>query len=192
MTNEITIQKEVSIYEERATGLTITTPEDMKIAVELLSKTNKILDNLTDEKNKVARPLLDAIAAERKRWKPFETALETAVKTIREKMMAYQKEQDAIIAKKQAQIVARVEKGTMRVETASTKLANMQDENKTVSTDAGAVQWRTVHKLVIDDVALIPREYLVVNEVAVKEALKNGKQVAGAHLEEEKVPANYR
>jgi len=192
MSQEITIQKEVSVYEQKATALTITSPEEMKEAVVLLSQTNKTLDNLNDEKNKVARPLLDAIAAERKRWKPFETALTNAVTTIRTKMMAYQKEEDRKRAIAEQKIVARVEKGTMRIDTASTKLANLPDIDVTVSTDAGAVQWRTIKKLIVDDIAQIPHEYFNLDEKRLTDALKAGATVQGAHLEDEKVPANYR
>jgi hypothetical protein len=41
-----------------------------------------------------------------------------------------------------------------------------------------------VKKLVIDDEDLIPREYLVINEVLLRKTLLEGMHVPGAHIEE--------
>jgi hypothetical protein len=49
-----------------------------------------------------------------------------------------------------------------------------------------------VEKLVISDATLIPREYLDVNEMRVKSALKSGVHIPGASLVKEKIPKNIR
>lgn len=188
----IVIQSEVSVYEREANKLVIKTDSDMEQAVKILSATNQTSDRVTAEKEKITKPLNEALKAERARWKPIEDACANAVATIKSKMMAYQKTIEAANAAKEAKIMARVDKGTLKTETAVAKLEALPDAKASVTTDAGMVQWRTVQKLVIDDLNAIPREYMDVNEVRVKAALKAGKVVAGARMVEEKVPANFR
>jgi hypothetical protein len=194
MTQDISVvvQKEVSVYERVATKLLIETPDDMVVAVKTLSETNKVADRVKEEKEKVTKPLLEALNAERARWKPIETACANAVAMVRTKMMEYQKKVDAENAIIEARALARVERGTMRMDTAVSKVAALQDSTVAVTSDAGMVQWTTIKKLVITDEQLIPREYLVVDEVRVKDALKKGLVVPGAQLVEERVPKNFR
>lgn len=188
----VVIQSEVSVYEREANALVIKTDADMELAVKILSATNTTADRVQAEKEKITKPLNEALKAERARWKPIEDACANAIATIKAKMVAFQRQLEAENAKKEEKIMARVEKGTLRTETAVAKLEALPDAKASVTTDAGMVQWRVVKKLVISDPMLIPREYLVVNEVAVKEALKAGKVVPGASFVEEKVPANFR
>lgn len=188
----VVIQSEVSVYEREANALTIKTQSDMEQAVKMLSVTNSTADRVQSEKEKITKPLNEALKAERARWKPIEDACASAIATIKTKILTYNRALEASNAIKEEKIMARVEKGTMKVETAVGKLACMPDANESVATEAGVVQYRTVKKLVIEDALLIPREYLMVNETAVKEALKAGKIVPGAKIVEEKTIANFR
>lgn len=180
------------MYEKKADALVIKTTSDMEEAVKLLSVTNQVTDRVTTEKEKITKPLNEALKAERARWKPIEDACANAVATIKGKMIVFQRAVEAENAKKEEKIMARVEKGSLRTETAVAKLEALPDAKASVTTDAGMIQWRTVQKLVIEDANAIPREYLDVNEVRIKAALKAGVVVSGAKMVEERVPANFR
>jgi len=186
------VTKLVTKQEKQANDLLILTPADMKKATELLSEVNRMADKFEAEKELLTKPLNAALKEIRGRYKPIETALEYAISTIRTKMTTAQRMFDADAEAKREKLMARVEKGTMRVETAVAKMEDIPDADATINTDSGSVQWMTVKKLVIDDANKIPREYLDVNEVRVKEALKNGVVVPGARMVEEKVPKNTR
>lgn len=188
----VVVQKEVSVYEHKANALDIKNAADMTIAVTILSETNKVADRVKEEKEKITKPLMEALNVERARWKPLETAIASAVATIKGKMVEYQRAIEAANAVKEEKLMARVDRGTMSVDTAVAKLEQLPDATQAVSTEAGLVQWTTIKKLVIEDPMLIPRVYLVVDEVAVKAALKNGIVVPGAKLVEEKIPKNFR
>ena len=73
----------------------------------------------------------------------------------------------------------------MKETTAANKLAEMPD----VTTKSGRMVTKTIKKLDIYDEMLIPREYLVVDRIAVTTALKNGVVVPGAQLKDEKIIA---
>jgi hypothetical protein len=191
--NTITIiEKEVNPVVKTAEALVIKDAQGMSNAVELLSQVNKNLDRVGAEEDKVVKPLKEALKAEQARWKPIKTALEAARDALRSTMSKWQTEQNRIKAEAEAKLAARVEKGTMKLETAVRKVAEIDTPAQSVATDAGMVKFRTVAELLIDNADLIPRKYLVVDEAAVKAALKAGIKVPGAVLVDEQVPVNYR
>lgn len=186
------VEKKISKQEAQANELRIVDDKSMELAVSLLSQSNKIADEVKEEEEKITKPLNEALKAERARWKPIKEACANAIGTIRAKMMEYQKKIDEKNKETEAKLVDRVERGTMKAETASDKMEALPESAKMVTTAAGALQWMTVKKLVIEDMLLIPRTYLDVNETRVKDALKAGTVVPGAKLIEEKVPKNLR
>lgn len=187
-----TIERTIHPVVAEATALTISTPGDLIRATDLLSRVNKSLDQVTAEEDKVLKPLKEAVKAEQSRWKPIKTMLEEARDAVRKTMSVYQTAETKRKAEAEARLAARVEKGTMKIETAARKAAELATPVTAVATDAGLVKFRTVQKLVITDEAAIPRAYLVPDEAAIKTALKAGTAVPGASLVEEQVPVNYR
>lgn len=187
-----TIERTVNPIVTTATALTITSDADMPRATELLSQVNKALDQVTDEEDKVVKPLKEALKAEQGRWKPIKTTLESARDAIRTAMSKYQTSVALARKKEEERLASRVTKGTMKMETAAKKLAEAPVPVEAVATASGSIRFRTVQKLVIEDVKAVPREYMVVDEVAVRAALKAGKTVAGCVLVDEQVPMNYR
>lgn len=186
------IKAQVSDNERIAAELVVASPESQREAVTLLSNANKLSDKITAEKEKITKPLNAALQAERARWKPLETSLACIVSTLKTKMLAYEKQVSEEQAKKEAQIMARVENGTMKVETAVAKLSDVVASDSSVTTESGMIQYAIVKKLYIVDAALIPREFLEVNESKVRDALKSGVVVPGAELREEKTIKNFR
>jgi len=187
------IEQELAPITEQAKGITIT-DKTLPEAVQTLSRLNKFVDRVKEEKEKITRPLNEALRAERDRWRPVETLYTEAISLLRSKMNTYQTEQVRKQREEEAKIVARVGdgKGHIKAETAVRRLEAVKTPEKEVATTEGLVQFRTKQQLVITDESLIPREYLVVNERLVLESLKKGKKVPGAEIEEVQVAANYR
>lgn len=118
----------------------------------------------------------------------FATPVETATagwRSLGGKMVKYSDDKDAAAKVEEARILA--DKRT-KPETKSEKLAEVPVAPKVVRTETGSVSFRIDKQLRISDENLIPREYLYVNEPLLKAALKSGKVVPGAHLEDVKVP----
>jgi phosphoribosylaminoimidazole carboxylase (NCAIR synthetase) len=193
--NEVAvIEKELSPAVAAAEKLAIKTPDDMAKATEMLSKLNKVSDALTAEKERVTKPLLEALKAERSRWKPAEVMYENAVAFIRRKMTEYQ-----TAAKKKAdaealKIAERVGdgKGKLKIETAVRKIGEIDTPAKAVTTGAGMVKFKTVKKFEVLDKTIMPFEFLVPDEVAIRKAMLAGHEIKGVRYYEEEVPLNYR
>lgn len=194
MSKEITIAKEVSPVVGRAMELEIVDGETMKVGVELLSRLNQFNDKIVAEKERVTKPLNEALKAERSRWKPIETQNGEAIDHIREEMSKYQTEQVRKQKEEEAKIAARVGegKGKLKIETAVRKIEEIEVADKEVATDAGLVQFREKKQLKITDATKIPKIYWTIDEDMLFEALKKGEVVEGAEIEILQVPVNYR
>lgn len=194
MTKEIVIKKEVSPVLKKAQGIEIKNGDDMKVAVELLSNLNKHLDSVTEEKEKVTKPLNEALKAERGRWKPIETELEEAINSVRSKMISYQTEETRRQKQEEAKIEARVGegKGKLKFETAIKKIDEIEKAEATVSTDSGVVKFKTVKKFEVMDITMVPKEFLLADEVAIRKEMVSGREVKGVRYYEEQVPLNFR
>lgn len=193
-TDITTYEKQVNPITNQAFGLSIANSEEMVQATVLLSNLNRELDKITGEKEKVTKPLNEALKAERERWKPLESALENAISSIRSKMSSYQTESARKAKEEEEKIASRIGegKGHIKIETAIKKIDAIERADKQVATEAGLIKFRTDKVLKITDESLIPREYLIANEKSLLTALKKGVIIPGACIEEIQTPLNFR
>jgi hypothetical protein len=192
-TKEITIQKSAASFIRQADELNltkITLPE----GVLLLSKLNQTLDSIELEEDTITAPAQAIIKRERERWAPFKKPLKASIDALRLKMTQYQ-----TLARKQEQeakdaIAARVKegRGNLTMETALNKMDAVETPESRVATSQGSVSFRKVQKFEVVDLKLVPIEYVVANEVAIRGAMKAGKEVPGVRYFEEEVPYNTR
>lgn len=187
-------EKKVSPLAAEAEALAIKSPEDMKVATELLSRMNKTLDAVEEEEDKVLKPLKEAVKAEQNRWKPFKEMLKPAIESLRKRMGKYQTEADEKAAQDKAKIAERVGpgKGKLKIETAIRKSEEIEGPEATVATESGMVKFRTDKKFEVMDLTMLPYEYLLANEPMIRKAMKEGIELPGVRYFEEKVPVNSR
>lgn len=192
MENEII--KELVPLEEQAKQIEITSPETLAYAVSILSILNKLNDRITEEKERVTKPLNEALKAERSRWKPAETRNQTLIDAIRLKMTSYQTALVNSTKVQQESITARIApgKGNLSLNTAIKKLESLPEVSKEVPTEEGLVQFREKQALKVNDISSIDDMYFDLNETRLLADLKAGKIVPGAEIEIIQVPVNYR
>lgn len=188
MTNNKT-PREIVEYAEKITTITVDT---MPEAVELLSSLNRIKDDITAQKEKVTRPLLDALAEERAKWKPKEVRLESVITRIRTALTVYQTE---LVAKQRAEqeaIAKKLENNEIKPETAIKRMQKVEDVQNTVESQTGKITFKTVTTFTVSDWSKVPTDFLLLNETRVREELKSGGKVPGLDYKDEQVPVNYR
>ncbi len=195
------MSKQIAVYEKKIVPLVeeakvheIVNDVSMVEAVQILSRMNKIIDKVKEEKEKVTKPLNQALKAERERWSPVESIYEEGIEVLREKMSVYQTEQVRIQKQEADRIASRVGegKGKLKVETAVKKIAELPVAQKEIATNIGLVQFRETKVLKITDINLIPDRYWIIDEKAILNDLKAGIEVAGATVETIQTPVNYR
>jgi len=188
------IQTELSPIVAKAKAVVAINQATMGEASQMLSELNKHADRVEEEKQKVLKPLNEARTAEINRWKPVLSVLYTATDYLRDTISGFQTAEVKRVKAEEAKIAQRVGegKGHLKVETAVRKIEAIQEPEKQVATEAGLVKFREDKVLKITDEKKIPREYLVVDEKKLLEALKAGTVVSGAELDIRMTPVNYR
>lgn len=188
----IKIEKELHPIAEQATTLEIVDDITLKTGVELLSKLNQYNDSMQEEKEKVTKPLNEALRAERLRFKPLESVYTLAIEAIRAKMTQYQSNLVRERLEAQNKLASKVTSGYMKPETAVSKLENLAVVEKEVATSNGLVQFAEVKKFEVVDMTLLPLKYHLPDEVAIRKEMKEGREIVGVKYWIEQQPRNYR
>lgn len=170
-----------------ANDLVIKTDQDMESATDILSKIKQVGKLIKARKEQITEPLMESLKSARDLFKPLEQNHEEAERIIKTKMLTYQREADAKNRAEEERIAARVEKGTMREDTAIAKIEAMPEVKRSIQGKVGKVTTRKVPKYRVIDESLIPREYLVPDMGKITEALKKGIAVPGATIIYEEV-----
>lgn len=193
--NEIALlEKKINPLVTRAESHKIEDAEDMEVAAQMLSQMNQIGDAIEKEKQKVLAPLNQARKAELARWKPVETMYENGIQLLRQSMSEYQTESTRLSLAEAARIASRVGegKGKLKAETAMAKIDEIEKPASIVTTDSGAVKFRTQLKIRVTNQEIIPREYLLPDMDKILADLKTGTAIPGCEIEEIQIPVNYR
>lgn len=168
------VQQAANLYE-------IKDSKDLEKGEAMLTTIKEIEKAMTVRKEEITRPMMQALSSIRDLFKPRELDLAEGKKTVKAKMLAFQIEEDARIAKEEARVAARVEKGTMKAETGAGKL-------ETIAASKPKLNTRTLVKVRVVDETAIPREYMMPNMTAITEAiLRKNVEIPGVERYEEKV-----
>lgn len=187
--------KEVGVVKAQATRL-VTAANALEIkdqltleeATDILSKVKTVGKEIKARKEEITKPLMESLNSVRDLFKPIEASHADAERIIKGKMIAYQNEREAERDAEVAKLAARVEKGTMKHETAIAKMETIGETQTTAQGKVGFISTRTIKKVRIIDETQIPRQYLVPNMVLINEAvLKGGVVIPGVEAYEEKI-----
>lgn len=190
----IPLQKKINTLAEEAKTLAITSKDEMVKATTVLSNINKYVDSVKEQKDKLTKPINEALKNIKTMFKPLEESYEEAITIIRSKMTKYQTEETARVREEEAKIAARVKegKGNLTIETAVSKIANIERPDVSVEVGSGTVQFVATKKFEIVNKSKIPLEYMIPDEVSIRKAMKEGKELPGIRYFTEQVPRNYR
>lgn len=144
-----------------------------------------------------------AMAKEKKEWldpinvlrnkifsvfRPFEAQVAQAIKAVDTKIIGYQELKEKEAREQEAKLQARVDKGTLKPETALRKMEDVDVPDTMIESTHGKTIIQERRDVEIVDLAKIPREYLLVDMVLLRNAmLVEGKQVPGAKVITKKV-----
>lgn len=190
----VPFQKKVSVLAKQVEGLEIVDTKTMSNAVVMLSTINQYSDKVKAQKEKLTKPINESLKNVRAMFKPLETTYEGAIEMLRAKMSSYQTQEVARVREEEAKIAERTKagKGNLSIDTAVRKIEAIETPEKEVATDEGLVQFVEVKKFEVIDMKLLPIEYHVADDMAIRKAMKEGKELAGVKYWTEQQPRNYR
>ena len=177
---------------EQVQALSITVSEDLIPATDLLSKINKYADALKKDRLSLTAPLEDSLKLIRAKYTPTESLLKEAVATLKDKMGSFQTEQLRIQREAEAKIVAKVESGYIKPETAISKMEAVEQVDKKVASDAGSVSFREEKDFEVVDISKVPAKYLLPNMVELRIAMKAGLEIPGCKYFTKQVITNRK
>ena len=176
---------EIAVVQEKTEGMEkmieafkITTDEELGLVADEIKKIKTLQKYIEQEKDKLVDPAKAIIAEAKDKYDPFIKKCQNAEIVLKERARAYmtQKEQKRIEDEKK--IAARVEKGTLKIETAVKKLEALPEAQNTVRSEQGSALRMSKRKVAeITEPKLVPIEYWVIDEVRVRrEALARDKE----------------
>lgn len=183
------MHQELKIHVPDTSKLIIDSQKTLEEATSTLSQLNTYLDQVTAHKEAKTKPLNAALKAIRDDYRPLETQLSEAIQVVRSSITAYATEQ-AKIALQQEQAILN-DKRT-KLTTKVQQLAEIEQPTAKVSTAQGSITFMTVKRWRLTDINKVPIAFLIPNEDAIKQAMKEGSPIAGIEYYEEQTLRNYR
>lgn len=186
-TKEVAVVKaQVSKALAAAEAVQIRSREDMQAASELLIKVKKVGRLIEEQQKKFTRPAYDAwrkIVEESKRlFAPLQERYKQAEEIIKGKMAEYVEAEEQKRREQEEKIAARVERGTMRFDTAAKKLATLENPREQVVAENGKVAFREVREVESVDKYKLPMDYLVPDMVKIRAAVRRGEKIPGVKV----------
>lgn len=188
--------KELEVVQEKIKGMQtmleatpVTNDEELSVVADRVKQVKTLGAFIKQEKEKYTKPAKEIIANANERFDPFIKECQNAEIVLKQRAEKYMLEKEAKRKEDEEKIAARVERGTMKPETAIKKMEAMPEAQNTVRSDSGAglriIKRKTA---VIKNPELVPDEYWIIDEVRLrKEALekaKNGESIPGVIIEE--------
>ena len=173
--------------------LKIKDDEGLTEATTLLTNVKKLSKWLTGEKEKIVKPMREAMNAARGLFAPLEDQVEDAEKKIKSAMITYQTKKEAEQKKKEESIEKRVESGQLKEETGVRKLEELGELKSNVKVETGAAAFKKVKTVRVLDKDKVPDEYWIIDMVTLRSAAltasktqdKLGEVIPGVEVYEE-------
>jgi hypothetical protein len=153
----------------------IKTKDEYDAAAKAISQLKELSREAERQEKTLTEPAKSIIKSAQEIFKPFRTQVSTLEVSIKSRMLEFQEHQE----KKSAKLLEKFESGEIKkLSTIVTK------QNELLTTSSENAQLRKVWTLFIENEKLIPRNYLVADEVKIRTAMKAGEKVAGCRWEQ--------
>jgi len=163
---------------------TVANDKDLTSLAEKIKNIKLLGAYIKAEKEKLTKPAQAIINEARSKYLPYEKMCSEAEGKLKVKASIYMSKVEADRLAQEAKIAKRVDTGNIKEETGIRKLEELGDEEKTVRTENVELQKKMVKTVIIKDRELIPHEYWIVDEVAVRRASLAGAKIPGVEVKE--------
>lgn len=176
------IEQSIKPVLKQAENIVISSDEELIKAGSKLKEVKDFQRRITSVKQDITRPLNEGLRNARDLFRPVETKIVEAEASIKAAMLMYEKEKAQKAQIEKDKISKRVDKGTMKFETAAKKMETIPQTPTTLKTRKGEVQFREVKAVEIFDVAKLSREYLIPDTVKIRKDALSGIKIEGVRV----------
>lgn len=159
--------------------IVVKTDEDLQRAAVLLTNIKKLGKWVTGEKEKIVKPMREAMNAARGIFAPMEEQIESSEKKVKSAMIDYQTKREAEQKKKEDSIVKRVESGQIKEETGVRKMEALGEVKTNLQTETGAATFKKTKAVRVIDKDKVPDEYWVLDMVLIRSSALNASKISG-------------
>lgn len=161
------LEKEAAPLFKKLSALQIDSQKDYDTAMQLTKELKQLSKSAIERQDKMVVPLKSVIAEIQSHFKPFTEMVKQTELNIKVGMQTFLQAQAA----EQKKLEAAVQTGKIKkISTYTAKAAELEVQNSGV---------RKIWQAIEIDASKTPREYMVPDTTAIKEALKAGKKVTG-------------
>ncbi len=194
------LKGEVTTLEEQIADLVVNDEVSLAQASDLIKATKDICKKIEEEKKRFTAPAKEIISAAKAKYDPLIIALERIEDAIKAHAKSYMLEREAQRKEAEAKIAARVEKGTLKAETAMKKIdALPTDQLKAQTADSALriqkrrdVEVMALNLLTpIEVYNLAMQGYLVWDMVKVRKEALEGDKIVGVKVIEKDVIQSF-
>lgn len=183
---------EVTVIEEKAVGMEaavaavkVTNQDELAAVSDTIASVKKLAKLIEQEKEKYTGPAKEIIAKAKAQYDPYIARCKDAEADLKRKAQDFMLAEREREEEERKKIVAKVETGYIKPETAMTKLANVEAAPKTASTGTSKLTMRMRKDVEIVDESKIPDEYYKPREldmVKLRKVVTAGVEVPGTKL----------
>lgn len=186
------LRQESSSVEKEVLGLTIKNDEDLALVSDRIKQVKQLEKRVKEEQEKFTQPAKEIISQAKVKYGPFIERCKSWESLLKKKAAEYMSSQQKARQEEEEKLAKRVEKGTMKEETALRKLESLPESKSSFDTGKSSVRMRMIKSIEVVDETLLPREYLMPNMAKLKAAaLQEGKTIPGIKVVEQPSMASY-
>lgn len=189
------VEKKVSTMMSQVSDIVINSEEDLGKVSDLIQGVKKFKKLIEQEVDKIVKPLKEIIETRKAEYKPFLERTEEAERILKGKAQVFLDEQEKIKKEKLDKIANRVEKGTLKQETALKKMDDIGEIKSSVKTESSKLITSITYEPLIVDETKIPDEYWIPRQldmVKIGKVIRAGGIIAGVDRTEKKVISSRR
>lgn len=183
------IRQETERLSHQITNLVVVDDETLAEASDRIRLVKDLHRKVKAEKEIFAAPAKEIISAAKAKYDPLLETLEGFEKVLKETSQAFLVKRHKAEQEAQAKIAARVERGTLKVETAIKKLDELPQDQHKVRTDKSMLRLQFKKDIEITNTDDIPTKYWMIDMVQLRKDVLGGTQVTGVKIIE--VPVTH-
>jgi len=177
-TEIVKIQNQNKPVISKAEALVIKVSDDESAAYKILQAIKERMKLVEDKRTSITKPMNKSLKEVNALFKTLSEPLKTADKIIRDKILAFRTKREEQAAKRQEKLIARAE------EEEDENIAEaLADKAAAVQANVGESQTMKRWTFKVIDIKKVPRQYLVLDSVAVRDAIRDGeRQIPGIDI----------
>jgi len=182
------IKRRVSAVVKGAETLAIETKENLITATDILGKIKLIGKEIKENKERVTKPLNEALRNTRELFRPIEDEWIEAERIVKGKMIDFNEIELEKARKKEEEIIKKAEAGKIDAKEATEKIEAIVPQ-KEIKAKKSSIQFRTIKEVIIEDASKLPRKYLTPWMTVIRADALKGIKIAGVKVIKKQIVA---